>query len=253
MRRSVPARLIILCLVVLVAAPASSVPADKDVPFVRLHTEAGEILLALFSDLAPHHVGNFTHLASSGFFDGTYFHRIVPGFVIQGGDPNTKDRDPRNDGMGGPTLADVLSPAEKTAIEQAAGVLTKKGYSGLALDARANLRAEFSQTARHLRGTLSMARSRENDSAGSQFFICVDRTASLDRQYTVFGHVVAGMDAVDRIVGAETNPSVGREYPAEPVKILRAEVFTGVGKLDQDGQAAYRTMLQELKDGGSTW
>ncbi|MDY0109235.1 MAG: peptidylprolyl isomerase [Candidatus Krumholzibacteria bacterium] len=237
----------------LAAASAPAVPPDHEVPCVRLHTEAGEILLALFPDLAPHHANNFLHLARTGFYDGTYFHRIVPGFVIQGGDPNTKDRDPRNDGQGGPTLADVLTPAEQARLQEASAVLTAKGYTGLPLDARANLKAEFSPTARHLRGTLSMARARENDSAGSQFFVCVDRTAALDRQYTVFGQVIAGMEAVDKIVTAEIDPARGRESPRDPVKILKIDLVTGIGSLTAAEQTAYREMLQTLAAGGSTW
>jgi peptidyl-prolyl cis-trans isomerase B (cyclophilin B) len=252
MHRTLPL-VVVACLLLVPAVPGAVRAADHETPFVRLQTEAGEILIALFPDLAPHHVGNFLHLARSGFYDGTYFHRIVPGFVIQGGDPNTKDRDPRNDGTGGPTLADVLPPAEQARLQEASAVLTDRGYTGLPLDARANLRAEFSPTARHLRGTLSMARARENDSAGSQFFICVDRAAALDRQYTIFGHVVAGMDAVDRIVAAEINPAIGREYPRDPVKILSAEVITGLGALGESEQAAYRAMREALVEGGSTW
>lgn len=244
----------LLCGVLLLAvAGAQAVPADDEVPFVRLYTEEGEILIAMFPDLAPHHVANFVHLASTGFFDGSTFHRIVPGFVIQGGDPNSKDRDPRNDGMGGPTLADVLTAEETAQLAEASAVLEAKGYAGLSLDSRANLKAEFSQTAKHLRGTLSMARSRELDSAGSQFFICVDATPQLDRQYTIFGHVVTGMEVADAIVSAPTDPAKGREAPQMPVQIIRAEVSTGVSSLSAEEQTAYREMLTEIAAGGSTW
>jgi peptidyl-prolyl cis-trans isomerase B (cyclophilin B) len=240
-------------LLLLAAAGAGAVPADADVPFVRLHTEEGEILIALFPDLAPHHVDNFLHLARTGFFDGTTFHRIVPGFVIQGGDPNSKDMDPRNDGMGGPTLADVLTEEETEQLAGASEVLEAKGYAGLSLDSRANLKAEFSETAKHLRGTLSMARSRDPDSAGSQFFICVGPTSQLDRQYTVFGHVVEGMEVADAIVSAPKDPAKGRDAPAQPVQITRAEVSTGVASLSAEEQAAYHAMLDELAAEGSTW
>jgi len=251
----IPTRALALLAVLLVALAtvAAAVPADEDVPFVRLRTEEGEILVALFPDLAPNHARNFRHLAETGFFDGTVFHRIVPGFVIQGGDPNSKDRDPRNDGMGGPTLADVLTEAERDQLRSAGEILEAKGYTGLDLDARANLKAEFSRTAKHLRGTLSMARSRDADSAGSQFFICVDRTAQLDGQYTVFGHVVTGMDVADRIVGAETGTGRDRERPLAPVQIVRCDVVTGVGALSAAEQQAYRDMLAGLVAEGSTW
>jgi peptidyl-prolyl cis-trans isomerase B (cyclophilin B) len=253
MRRFVLSALVLA----LLAAPPSTAPlaapADPAVPFVRLQTEMGEILLVLFPDLAPNHVRNFQHLAGTGFFDRTYFHRIVPGFVIQGGDPNTKDRDPRTDGMGGPTLADVLTEAEVADVRRASAILEAKGYAGLSLSTRANLKAEFSPTARHVRGTLSMARSRENDSAGSQFFICVDRAAALDRQYTVFGHVVTGLDVVDGIVSAPVDPARGPEAPRDPVKILGAELLAGLGSLAPEERSAYREVLEALAAAGSTW
>ncbi len=246
--------LLSLAAMLLVATSAPARAADPAAaPFVRLHTDAGEILLALFPQLAPHHVGNFLHLAGAGFFDGTYFHRIVPGFVIQGGDPNTKDRDPRTDGKGGPTLADVLTADEQAQLQAASAVLEAKGYAGLSLGSRANLKAEFSPTARHLRGTLSMARARENDSAGSQFFICVDRAQALDRQYTIFGHVVTGMEVVDRIVSAPVDRARGPEMPAEPVMIQRAEAIDGIGALTPDEQAAYAAVRKQLTEAGSTW
>lgn len=242
-----------LCFLMTAATPMQTEAGDASVPFVRLHTEAGEILLVLFPDLAPNHVNNFLHLAGTGFFDGIYFHRIVPGFVIQGGDPNTKDRDPRTDGVGGPTLADVMTEAEREALQRAGSILEAKGYTGLPLSSRANLKAEFSPTARHLRGTLSMARSRDNDSAGSQFFICVDRAASLDRQYTVFGHVVTGMQTADAIVSAAVDRSRSAERPLEPVKILSAEVMTGLAMLTASEQAAYREALDAIAQAGSSW
>jgi cyclophilin family peptidyl-prolyl cis-trans isomerase len=91
------------------------------------------------------------------------------------------------------------------------------------------------------------------DSAGSQFFVCVDATPMLDRQYTVFGHVVTGMEAVDAIVSAPTDPAKGREAPAVPIKINRAEVLMGVENLSDEEQGAYRTMLETIADAGSTW
>lgn len=124
-----------------------------------IHTSFGEIKLKFFPDVAPNHVNNFITLAESGFYDTTTIHRIVPGFVIQGGDPN-------GDGTGGP------------------------GYT---------LKEEFNDKS-HLRGVLSMARSSDPDSAGSQFFICLDDVTNLDNNYTVFGEVVEGMDVIDTMV-----------------------------------------------------
>jgi peptidyl-prolyl cis-trans isomerase B (cyclophilin B) len=131
-----------------------------------IHTKLGDITLKFFPDVAPNHVNNFIELAKKGFFNGTIFHRVVPKFVIQGGDPNSKSPDRSKHGMGGP------------------------GYS---------VKAEFSNTP-HKRGTLSMARSAHPDSAGSQFFICVADASFLDGKYTVFGEVAKGMEVVDKIV-----------------------------------------------------
>jgi len=143
-----------------------------------IETKYGNIELKLFPEVAPNHVDNFLKLARDGFYDGTTFHRVIPGFMIQGGDPNSKSDDRRTHGMGGP------------------------GY---------NIDAEFNDRP-HKRGTLSMARSASPNSAGSQFFICVADVSHLDGQYSVFGEVVSGMDVVDKIVSqprdANDNPNV---------------------------------------------
>lgn len=131
-----------------------------------IETKFGNMELKFFPDVAPNHVNNFIELAKKGFYDGTTFHRVIPGFMIQGGDPNSKDPDKSRHGMGGP------------------------GYT---------VKAEFNATP-HKRGTLSMARSGHPDSAGSQFFICVADARFLDRQYTAFGEVVSGMEVADKIV-----------------------------------------------------
>ena len=142
-----------------------------------IETKFGNITLKFFPDVAPGHVKNFIDLAKKGFYDGTTFHRVIPGFMIQGGDPNSKNPDKRMHGTGGP------------------------GYT---------IKAEFNSRP-HKRGTLSMARAQSPDSAGSQFFICVKDSPFLDRQYTVFGEVVSGMEAVDKIVSqprdAADNPN----------------------------------------------
>jgi peptidyl-prolyl cis-trans isomerase B (cyclophilin B) len=131
-----------------------------------IHTKLGDITLKFFPDVAPNHVNNFIELAKKGFYNGTTFHRVIPKFMIQGGDPNTKSPNRSTHGMGGP------------------------GYQ---------VKAEFNKTP-HQRGILSMARSQHPDSAGSQFFICVANASFLDGQYTAFGEVVKGMDVVDKIV-----------------------------------------------------
>lgn len=147
-----------------------------------IHTTLGDITLKFFPEVAPNHVNNFIELAKKGFYNGTTFHRVIPGFVIQGGDPNSKDPDRSKHGMGGP------------------------GYQ---------LKAEFNKKP-HRRGTLSMARSGHPDSAGSQFFICVADVPSLDGQYTVFGEAVKGMEVVDKIV---SQPRDGNDNPRERIEM----------------------------------
>ena len=136
----------------------------------------GDIVLRFFPDVAPGHVNNFVKLSNEGFYNGTTFHRVIPGFMIQGGDPNSKQADRSSHGMGGP------------------------GYK---------VKAEFNGKSNN-RGIVSMARANDPDSAGSQFFICVANAHFLDRQYTVFGEVVSGMDVADTIVSmkrdAQDNP-----------------------------------------------
>ena len=142
----------------------------------------GDIQLKFFPDVAPKHVQNMVKLAKDKFYDGTTFHRVIPGFMIQGGDPNSKDPDRSRHGMGGP------------------------GH---------RVNAEFSQRP-HKRGTLSMARSQDPNSAGSQFFICVADSSFLDGQYSVFGEVVSGMETVDRIVNAQRD---GNDNPLERIEM----------------------------------
>lgn len=156
-----------------------------------IETEAGTIVIEFFSGDAPGHVKNWKELARSGFYDGTTFHRTVRGFMIQGGDKLSKDDNPYNDGMGGP------------------------GYT---LDAELNDR-------NHVRGIVSMARGPSINSAGSQFFICLANLPRLDRQYTVFGKVVEGMDTVDAIVSRPLNPE-NTERPLRPIPMTKVYVRT---------------------------
>ena len=142
-------------------------PSGGKTPRAIVKTKFGEIELKFFPDMAPKHVENFTKLAKSGFYNGTIFHRVIPGFMIQGGDPNTKDSLKKETyGQGGP------------------------GYG---------VKAEFNELP-HKRGVLSMARATDPDSAGSQFFIIVEESRFLDRKYTVIGEVVKGIGVADKIV-----------------------------------------------------
>ena len=149
-----------------------------------VETNFGKISFRLFSDIAPETVRNFVKLASSRFYDGTLFHRVIPGFMIQGGDPNTKGPDKSSWGVGGP------------------------GYT---------IRAEFNSKS-HRRGVVSMARSMDPDSAGSQFFIVTTDSTFLDGQYTAFGEVTEGMEVADKIVNL---PRDGNDCPKEEVRMLR--------------------------------
>ncbi len=134
---------------------------------VRIATNRGDIVFTLFPDDAPLHSAAFIKLAEAGFYDGLKFHRVEPGFVVQGGDP-------KGDGTGGP------------------------GY---------NLKAEFNARP-HVRGTVAMARASDPNSAGSQFYICLDDARFLDRQYTVFGQMTEGFEALDAIKRGDTMTSV---------------------------------------------
>jgi peptidyl-prolyl cis-trans isomerase B (cyclophilin B) len=144
---------------------------DDDI--VIIETTRGTMKLKLFPNDAPNHCKNFKKLANSGFYDKTKFHRIIPGFMIQGGDINSRDNDGKNDGHGGP------------------------GWT---------VNAEFNDIP-HKRGILSMARSSDPNSAGSQFFICVADAPHLDGKYTVFGEVIDKVHIVDHIVNTPTENS----------------------------------------------
>ena len=153
-----------------------------------IKTGFGNIKFNLLPDIATETVRNFLQLAKSGFYNGTLFHRIIPGFMIQGGDPNTKNPDKSTWGQGGP------------------------GY---------NIKAEFN-TRSHLRGIISMARASDPDSAGSQFFIVTSDSTFLDRQYTVFGEVVDGMEVADKIVNL---PRDANDCPKQEAKMLEVIVY----------------------------
>jgi peptidyl-prolyl cis-trans isomerase B (cyclophilin B) len=149
-----------------------------------IETNFGNIKIKLLPEIAPETVRNFITLTKSNFYDGTLFHRVIPKFMIQGGDPNTKESNKSVWGQGGP------------------------GY---------NLKAEFNSRS-HLRGIVSMARSTDPDSAGSQFFVVTSDSTFLDRQYTVFAEVVEGLEIADKIVNL---PRDGNDCPLEEAKMLR--------------------------------
>jgi peptidyl-prolyl cis-trans isomerase B (cyclophilin B) len=165
------------------AAPAASaVPAvTNEVAVIK--TTLGTMVLEFYPDVAPNHVANFKKLARQGFYDGQCFHRVIKGFMIQGGDPNTKDESKKDSwGQGGP------------------------GYT---------INAEFNDKP-HVRGVLSMARSNDPNSAGSQFFICHGDPRFLDHQYTAFGKLIKGDDVLEKIA---TTPTEGSDRPVTRVNI----------------------------------
>ncbi len=158
---------------------------DSDVAV--LTTNFGNIVIEFYPNAAPNTVRNFKKLARSGFYDGTKFHRVIKGFMIQGGDPNSKDNDKTNDGTGD---AGYKIPAEFTAIP-------------------------------HERGILSMARSADPDSASCQFFIMHGKAEHLNGKYTVFGHVIDGMKVVDKITMVKVD---SKDNPISPVVIKKITI-----------------------------
>jgi peptidyl-prolyl cis-trans isomerase B (cyclophilin B) len=160
--------------------PPKTAPA-KEVAVIK--TSMGEMVAEFWPDVAPKHVENFKSLAKKGFYDGTAFHRVIRGFMIQGGDPNTKDENAKSSwGQGGP------------------------GY---------HINAEFNNK-KHVLGVLSMARTNDPNSAGSQFFICLENASHLDNQYTAFGKLIKGEDVLKKI---GSTPTGARDMPLERVNV----------------------------------
>ena len=157
-----------------------------------IQTTKGTIRVSFFPEVAPNHVENFKKLATEGFYDGLIFHRVIPGFMIQGGCPNTRSEDRSRHGTGGP------------------------GH---------HVKAEFNKT-RHTRGILSMARSSDPDSAGSQFFIMVADAPSLDGQYSAFGTVTEGIEVVEAIVSADRDQ---KDNPLERIVMEKVTVEAAEG------------------------
>ena len=175
--------------------PVSAAAAEKKPDVAVIKTSEGDMVVEFWSDVAPKTVENFETLAKKGFYDGTAFHRIVKGFMIQGGDPLTKDTNaaPGSFGTGGP------------------------GYT---------VNAEFNDHP-HVRGVLSMARSQDPNSAGSQFFICLAPAPALDHQYTAFGHLIKGDDVLGKLGDTPcTGPNSMGEYstPVKRVAVISVKI-----------------------------
>jgi peptidyl-prolyl cis-trans isomerase B (cyclophilin B) len=191
-KRAVLALMVVCALPLAGAAQATKGKGKKVAPdyantIATLQTDLGDIQIKFFYDKAPKHVENFIDLSAKGFYDGTFFHRVIPNFMIQGGDPNTKN------------------PETPT---------TQYGTGGNGTN---RLKAEFNDTS-HKRGIVSMARSSDPNSASSQFFIVVKDSPFLDNQYTAFGEVISGMDVADKIA---TAPRGGNDRPNTPVHIKK--------------------------------
>ena len=168
------------------AKEASVKPTEKKEVAV-IKTTMGTIVFELLPDVAPKMVANFKDLAKSGFYDGTTFHRVIPGFMIQGGDPLSKDNDPSNDGSGeGPR----------------------------------KMPAEFTTKYSHVRGIVSTARASDPNSGSCQFFIVQKDSPFLDNKYTIFGRVLEGLDVVDKIVNTQ------RDRNDRPLKNVVMEKVT---------------------------
>ena len=202
-------RMLLCCVLALavVAAPAqseekkeepkSTAAASQPKEVAVFKTSEGELVAEFWTDVAPNTVENFKKLAKAGFYDGTAFHRIIKGFMAQGGDPLTKD--PSKEAMWG---------------------TGDPGYK---------IKAEFSDK-KHVRGVLSMARSADPDSAGSQFFICFGPATSLDNKYTAFGKVIKGEAVLDKLANVPVTRNAGGEnskpvtrVALESVKIVPAD------------------------------
>jgi peptidyl-prolyl cis-trans isomerase B (cyclophilin B) len=189
--------------------PAATAPRHRAILVVE---GLGEIEIELLGDVAPVTTAHFLALAERDFYDGTAFHRVVPGFMIQGGDPNTRDRDPRNDGMGG---QDQAVPDERPALT-------------------------------HRRGIVALANRGVPNSGGSQFFIVVADSPHLDGNYAVFGRVTAGMEIADQISNVERDV-YGRHGPTDrpledvvvrDVRVERAEAGADPAGAERAGPGA---------------
>jgi cyclophilin family peptidyl-prolyl cis-trans isomerase len=172
--------------------PTLSTTPDRS-QVAALETTAGTIVIEFLPEFAPKHTVAFQNMFRTGFFNGTVFHRVIPKQAIQGGDPNSKDDNPYDDGLGQET--------------------------------QRRIPAEFSMKVHHTRGSVSAAHlNGDPDSATSQFFISTGTNHAWDGQYTIFGRVIEGMDVVDKIASAplRTDSPVLRERPVDPVRITNA-------------------------------
>ena len=189
-------RSLLLSLALAIVASGFAGCGTDDDEVAVLETNYGRIVYEFLPEYAPKHTAAFRQMLSEGFFDGTKFHRVLKGKIVQGGDPNSKDDDPSDDGLGDPH--------------------------------QARIPAEFTTQVKHQRGIVSAARKGDdNDSATSQFFICLDDEPAYDGKYSIFGRVIDGMNVVTLMANAptQTDPKY-RERPVDPVVINKAYLST---------------------------
>jgi cyclophilin family peptidyl-prolyl cis-trans isomerase len=187
-------KFIYLIVLILIVIGVSMMTSKKVEEVAIISTKYGDMVIEFYPEIAPMHVESFKILANEGYFNGTLFHRVIPGFVIQGGDPNSKLDDRSIHGTGG-------------RAGKFFGIGDENDSSTWLIP------QEFNATP-HVKGTLSMARTNDPNSASSQFFICHDVASFLDNNYTVFGQVIDGLETIDAIVNLEKDL---RDNPLEKV------------------------------------
>jgi peptidyl-prolyl cis-trans isomerase B (cyclophilin B) len=194
-------RVLGLILLTLLAIGVLFMTYEKENDVAVISTNFGDMIVEFYPDIAPMHVDSFLTLVNEEYFDGTTFHRVIPGFMIQGGDPNSRNENKATHGTGG-------------RAGKFFGIGNEEDPSTWLIP------QEFNDTP-HVKGILSMARTNDPDSASSQFFICHDNASFLDNNYTVFGKVVQGLDIIDEIVNVAKDQN---DNPLERVEMLSVRI-----------------------------
>jgi len=194
-------RVLGLILLTLLAIGVLFMTYEKENDVAVISTNFGDMIVEFYPDIAPMHVDSFVALVNEEYFDGTTFHRVIPGFMIQGGDPNSRNENKATHGTGG-------------RAGKFFGIGNEEDPSTWLIP------QEFNDTP-HVKGILSMARTNDPDSASSQFFICHDNASFLDNNYTVFGKVVEGLDIIDEIVNVAKDQN---DNPLERVEMLSVRI-----------------------------
>ena len=194
-------RVLGLILLTLLAIGVLFMTYEKENDVAVISTNFGDMIVEFYPDIAPMHVDSFVALVNEEYFDGTTFHRVIPGFMIQGGDPNSRNENKATHGTGG-------------RAGKFFGIGNEEDPSTWLIP------QEFNDTP-HVKGILSMARTNDHNSASSQFFICHDNASFLDNKYTVFGKVVQGLDIIDEIVNVAKDQN---DNPLERVEMLSVRI-----------------------------